>query len=154
MFLPGCCWCWTGLAGGLYLVPLCPWTNLKAAQQPGTMGESRYEWGLVRLPPHSLVSSPLFPKAVQVSSQVLRRTSFPSRSLIHSHPPTRTPRVKQPVQFHFPLNSSFLSLLKKKKKTRLRSLHSALSICLAICVRARAGRDQVAVHERDSDEQR
>lgn len=29
VFLPQCCWCWTGLAGGLYLVPLRPWTNLR-----------------------------------------------------------------------------------------------------------------------------
>lgn len=56
MFLPKCCWCWTGLAGGLYLVPLCPWTNLKAAQQLVTMGECRYKRGLVSLSLHSVFS--------------------------------------------------------------------------------------------------
>lgn len=61
MFLPECCWCWTGLAGGLYLVLLCPWTNLKAAQQLGTMGECRYKGGLDSLSPPLLFSPSFFP---------------------------------------------------------------------------------------------
>lgn len=61
MFLPECCWCWTGLAGGLYLVLLCPWTNLKAAQQLGTMGECRYKGGLDSLSPPLLFFPFFFP---------------------------------------------------------------------------------------------
>lgn len=61
MFLPECCWCWTGLAGGLYLVLLCPWTNLKAAQQLGTMGECRYKGGLDSLSPPLLFFLSFFP---------------------------------------------------------------------------------------------
>lgn len=43
---------------GRWIIP-CPWTNLKAAQQPGTMGESWYEGGLICPSLHSLFLFPL-----------------------------------------------------------------------------------------------
>lgn len=132
MFLPERRWCWTGLAGGLYLAPLCPWINLKAAQQLGTMGgKVQGRSGFPSLPPFFSFHAVLdFKPLVDI---------YFSFFVFHM----------VPTHFHIQTQLVF-SLALRNVTTALRREEESVvcfgpSICSAIWIRDRGGWDQETV---------
>lgn len=149
MFLPDCCWCWTGLAGGLYLVLLCPWTNLKAGQQLSTMGEKvQGRLGLPFFFP-LLFFALSFPKAIQFLVNVIP-LPFCS-ALFPTHTKKHTQIRRNLLSFISSNYTNEMLVCETKWDTTLRSV---LSICLAFCTKDCGGWNREAVYEYDNDKQK